>query len=71
MMKKNLYITPQTTVVFCEGQRLAETSTWTNKPLGKENTFEEDDDLEDDTDNNVWNLNFKKVKKNPFEDFDK
>ena len=47
-MKKNLYITPQTTVVFCEGQRLAEMSTWTNVPLGKDNTFEEDDDLEDD-----------------------
>ena len=68
-MKKNLYITPQTTVVFCEGQRLTETSTWTEEPLGKENTFE-DEEGGDASAENVWNLNFKKVEKNPFENFD-
>ena len=68
-MKKNLYIIPQTTVVFCEGQCFTETSTWTEEPLGKENTFE-DEEGGDASADNVWNLNFKKVEKNPFEDVD-
>ena len=66
-MKKNLYIIPQTTVVFCEGQCFTETSTWTEEPLGKENTFEDEEGVDASADN-VWNLNFKKVEK--IEDFD-
>lgn len=65
-MDKKRYITPQSTVVFCEERILEAISTWTDEPLGKDNTFEEEDN--GDNSGNVWDSNFNPFNKNPFGD---
>ena len=67
MMERKKYISPQSTIVFCEKRLLytpSQFTEWTDEAYGKRTDYEESNWGSDD-DGGLWNPNFSSTKPNP------